>query len=204
MSNRFGRQRYGRHGDNAEVGRRVLAGERVSGPKRREGLYLSALQSLLFDEVVRRRGPDLGVLLDGDLGWKHSTQTLHPVLRAKDQQSEADRLQLSPTGPILGHKMRAPKGRALELEKAAAKDLDLPWIYELPRLRRHHLSGGRRPLRIVVRDLQVDTSVLGIAVVSVILPPGSYATVLLEELFPENEWPTATREEQPAPGDLAL
>ncbi|MBZ0113153.1 MAG: tRNA pseudouridine(13) synthase TruD [Thermoanaerobaculia bacterium] len=195
MPNRFGRQRYGRHGDNADLGRRVLAGERMSGPRRREGLFLSALQSLLFDEVLRRRGPDLGVLLNGDIAWHHETQGLRPVLRAADHQGLADQLELSPTGPILGHKMRAPKGKALELEKAAAHDLDLPWIYQLPRLRRHHMSGGRRPLRIVVRDLEVATIEPGVVLVSVLLPPGSYATVLLEELFPETELLTETPDE---------
>ncbi len=185
LPNRFGRQRYGRDGNNAELGRRVLAGERLASGRRREGFYLSALQSLLFDAVLDRRS-DAGQLLQGDLAWHHATRALRPVLRTEDHEEAAASLEISPTGPILGHKMRSPKGEALRLEQQVAKALKLPWIYELPRLRRHHLAGGRRPLRVPVTDLglshEPSTST---ARIEVVLPPGSYVTVLLEELFPE-------------------
>ena len=185
MPNRFGKQRYGRDGTNAEMGHRILNGERLTVPRRREGLFLSALQSSLFDEVLKRRNPDVSILLNGDLALDHDTGGLRPILRAADHASAADRLEISPTGPILGHKMRAPKGDALRLEQQAARDLGLPWIYELPKLRRHHLSGGRRPLRIPVPQLALEFPNPNEVLVRVTLPPGSYATVLLEELFTE-------------------
>jgi tRNA pseudouridine13 synthase len=94
--------------------------------------------------------------------------------------------ELSPTGPLVGHKMRAPRGETLARERAAADRFGMPWVTDLPRLRGHLLPGGRRPLRVRVGEAahrRLDSDALELAFV---LPPGAYATVLVAQLFAES------------------
>ena len=101
MPNDFGEQRFGRDADNqrrepgasadvaeratgwpggrggnAERGARLLRGEKVDGGRRQQRLYLSALQSALFNEVLRTRPAPPHVLLPGDLALVHASGAL--------------------------------------------------------------------------------------------------------------------------------
>lgn len=188
MPNDFGEQRFGRDADNAQRGARLLRGEKVDGGRRQQRLYLSALQSALFNEVLRTRPAPPHVLLPGDLALVHASGALlhvgSPALPHDDRlTARAAAFELSPTGPLVGHKMRPPRGEPLAHERAAAARLGMPWVTELPRLRNHLLPGGRRPLRVRVGELahrRLDGDAIELAFV---LPPGSYATVLVGELF---------------------
>jgi tRNA pseudouridine13 synthase len=184
LPNRFGPQRFGRDGRNPELGARLLRGERVPGGRRQQRLYLSALQAAVFNEALRRRPLPPQTLLDGDLALVHTTGALLPY-REGDAALEqrAARFEVSATGPLVGHKMRSPRGAARELERQACAAVGVPWVPELPRLTRHLLPGGRRPLRVAVADASAELA--GDALeLRFRLPPGAYATTLVEELFP--------------------
>jgi len=187
LPNAFGAQRFGRDEGNAERGAALLRGESVAGGRRHQRLYLSALQSAIFNEVLRTRPAPPHVLLPGDLALVHASGALllagSPALPPSAWAERAARFEVSPTGPLIGHKMRAPRGEALRREREAAAHWGVPWVSELPRLRGHLLPGGRRPLRVAVgepaqRALGDDAIEL-----SFVLPPGAFATVLVEELF---------------------
>lgn len=187
MPNLFGEQRFGADGSNAERGARLLRGETVEGGRRQQRLYLSALQSAVFNEVLRTRPAAPHVVLDGDLALvAGSGALLHvgsPSLPTAEAAERAARFELSPTGPLLGHKMRAPRGEPLAHEREVATRLGVPWVSALPRLRGHLLAGGRRPLRAPLTEVThrhgVDAFELAF-----VLPPGSYATVVVAQLFP--------------------
>ncbi|HVS03841.1 MAG TPA: tRNA pseudouridine(13) synthase TruD [Thermoanaerobaculia bacterium] len=192
MPNRFGSQRYGRDGGNVARGQALLRGERLAVGRRRERLYLSALQSAVFDEVLRRRPLPVDGLVAGDLALVHSTGALLAVGDPDELAARAARFELSATGPLVGHKMRRPRGQALAIERAAAAACGVPWVDALPRLRGHLLPGERRPVRAPIRDARATMEGDGLRL-DVTLPPGSYVTVLVEELFPDGV------EEGPAP-----
>ena len=186
LPNRFGAQRFGRAGENVALGARVLRGEPVPGGRRQQRLYLSALQSAVFNEVMRVRPAPPDGFLDGDLALVHASGALLTYAAGDGALEErAGRFEVSPTGPIVGHKMRLPRGEARALERAACAALDVPWVTELPRLRGHLVPGGRRPLRVPVSEAGVTALAGGALELRFRLPPGSYATVLVEELFPE-------------------
>jgi tRNA pseudouridine13 synthase len=186
MPNRFGGQRFGRGGDNAALGARLLRGESVPGGRRQQRLYLSALQATVFNHVLASRPLPPDQLLDGDLALVHTTGALLPFAAGDAALTErAARFEVSPTGPLPGHKMRAPRGPARALERAACERLGVPWVAELPRLRGHLLPGGRRPLRAQVTEASATPLDDGALELRFRLPPGSYATVLAAELFPE-------------------
>ncbi len=190
MPNAFGAQRYGHDGGNAERGARLLRGEPVAGGRRDQRLYLSALQSAVFDRVLRDRPALPHQPLAGDLALVHASGALllvgSPALPAGPPLDErAARFELSPTGPLVGHKMRVPRGEALVRERAAAAALGVPWVPDLPRLRGHLLPGGRRPLRVPVAEASQHRHEDDTLELTFVLPPGSYATVLVAALFPD-------------------
>lgn len=182
LPNRFGRQRFGRDGKNAERGLTILASERVRGDRRRAWLMISALQGLVFNRVLERRACD--GLLPGDLAVVHDTGDFVLV---DDPRAEAGRLaafEISATGPIFGSKMRSPRGAARDLEDAVMAELGLPARGPRRPPRGVRLYGDRRPLRVRPANARANREA-GSLRLGFELPAGSYATVLLEELFPE-------------------
>ena len=193
VPNTFGRQRFGRDGDNALRGL-----TRLRQPKSRNrlgGLMISALQSAVFNRVLARRIDEgaLRTALAGDVMQKHDTGGLFDVQSPADEQPRVDAVAISPTGPIVGKRMRAPSGVVAEQEAEALAACQLNHE-DLPRFGR----GTRRPLRIPCDpDAQVEAVDGTTLRVAFSLPSGSYATVLLDELVkPEDGMFTRS----PSPG----
>ncbi|MEL7061414.1 MAG: tRNA pseudouridine(13) synthase TruD [Acidobacteriota bacterium] len=194
LPNRFGPQRYGRDGRNAERGLAILRAERAVGERRRARLMLSALQSAVFDRVLAARLDTLDAVWDGDVVEVHATGEQRWARGDADDQDRAERFDVSPTGLIFGTKVKATRGPMREIEEAAmrAEGLD-PRTIEPPRGLR--LPGARRPLRVRPSNasLQLDPSGAS-ATLHVDLPAGVYATTLLAQLFPDgiDEGPSGT------------
>ncbi|MDX1630514.1 MAG: tRNA pseudouridine(13) synthase TruD [Thermoanaerobaculia bacterium] len=184
LPNRFGSQRFGRDGLNPERGRRILAGEPVPGSRRVHRLFVSALQSAVFNEALLLRPVPVDELLVGDLLLDHASGALRPVRDPGDWADELEAFRVSPTGPLFGPKMRMPTGRVAGLEEEARRRHRVPEPLPEQLLRRYRLSGERRPLRVPVDEARMEARD-GAVFLVFSLPPGSYATVLLEELFPE-------------------
>jgi tRNA pseudouridine13 synthase len=180
MPNRFGAQRFGREGDNAQRALRVLRGERQGGGRRAARFLLSALQAAVFNAVLARRPLPLQVLERGDIAVRHASGGLFLVEDPAAEAPRADAFEISPTGPIFGTRVRGPAGAVAERERAvlAAHGLDPERLRAPPGIR---LRGARRALRVCPEQasLRHDGDRLR---VSFVLPPGSFASVLLEEL----------------------
>jgi tRNA pseudouridine13 synthase len=146
-------------------------------------LWISALQSELFNQVVARRISSIDTLIDGDLAWKHENGACFTVESAEQEQSRAAAFEVSPTGPLLGYRMTLPSGKALEIEQQVFADYQLaPEDFRVEgRLR---IKGARRPLRVQPRDIELAAGVDdhgGHITFAFTLPPGSFATVFLRE-----------------------
>jgi len=147
-------------------------------------LWVSALQSRLFNEVVIKRIESLDKLMDGDLAWKHDGGAVFHVENASTEQPRCDAFEISPSGPLIGYRMSLPSGEPLKMEEscfaaAGLKPADFRRADELK------VKGARRPLRVQPKDLQIAGGVdeHGPHVtVAFTLPPGSFATVLLREI----------------------
>src|SRR5690606_18700819 len=124
-------------------------------------MHLSALQSRAFNRVLAARLGGLGIdtPLDGDV-------------------VEEGRV----TGPMPGWRMVRASGAPGELEtelcaaEGAAPEAFRGVGHGLDRL------GARRPLRVEVRGLEMQLEEDSTVRLSFELPPGAYATTLLEEL----------------------
>jgi tRNA pseudouridine13 synthase len=185
--NYYGPQRFGARGDNWEVGLALLRGdsELAAGSDRRMlGLYVSAFQSYLFNQVVAARVDRLSELVTGDLAWKHENGAVFRVEDVAAEQPRADRFEISPTGPMFGHKMTRPSGRAAEFEEGLLEREGLS-AEELPRSGPLRCIGGRRPLRLKAEEVsaRAGSDEHGRYLeLRFFLPAGGYATTLLREI----------------------
>jgi len=144
-------------------------------------LYLSAAQSFLFDRAVASRIDSLDQVERGDIAFKHLNGACFLV---EDQDEAAQRaacFEISPTGPMFGKKMLAPKGRAAADEAAILESAGLsPEIF--CGTGRFRLDGERRPLRIPLKQPSVTVED-GALLLEFMLPKGSYATSVLREVM---------------------
>ncbi len=180
LPNAFGYQRFGRDGDNADRARAWLTGkERGPRDPRQRRFLWSALQSAVFNAVLERRVAEgtWNIPLDGDL-LKTTNGGLFVCTDVQTDTARAARGEVTPTGPIIGVKMKAPAGRAAELEREVAarvlgEGFDLSATKALG-------EGTRRVLRLGIEGLRAELREQdgGIGVYFV-LPKGSFATTVL-------------------------
>ncbi len=184
VPNYFGEQRFGREGDNADLGRLLLLGQRL--PRRpdkfQRKLYLSAFQSRLFNRALadRLRAGTFDTALLGDVLRKEETGGLFVCEAPEVDGPRVASWEVSPAGPLFGPKMTASAQAVAEAEAKLLVDEGVT----LDDFRRggDETQGGRRPYRVRLTgpSLEVDGEDL---VLAFELPKGSYATEVLRELM---------------------
>ena len=178
--NYFGSQRFGRHGANLERAIPVL--ERGKTRKASEGICLSAVRSMLFNEVLagRIRRENWNRPLPGDVMQIAGSNSLFIADEADTTLlPRHEQMLVGVTGPLCGRDARiSPQAEALALEEDVLAEYAW-WIEGLVRCR---VEAGRRMLRAVVQGLdfsvEADRLELGFT-----LDSGCYATSLLRELL---------------------
>ena len=182
MPNRFGAQRFGKGAANPARARALLEGAPIAGNRSQLRFLLSALQAEVFNAVLAARPLALDRLETGDIAWIHASGACFLVEDVQREAPRASAFEISPTGPIFGSRTLQPRGAPGERERAVYQGFGLPAPEELRLPRGIRLRGARRPLR--VRPEAASSQSLGDGAVrlSFALPPGSYATVLVEEL----------------------
>ncbi len=163
VPNYFGAQRFGHGGGNVEQGRAMLAREiRVRNPKNK-GLYLSAVRSFVFNEVLalRIRQGLWGKTLPGDV------------------MDEAGR----PTGPLWGRGRVIATDQAQALENGVAeRHATLCDGMEHAGLDQERRSLVASPMEMSWEWPQADQLILAFS-----LRAGNYATSVLNEIFRTTE-----------------
>lgn len=163
VPNYFGAQRFGFEGGNVEQGRAMLAREiRVRNPKKK-GIYLSAVRSFVFNEVLalRIRQGLWGKTLPGDV------------------MDEAGR----PTGPLWG------RGRVITTDQAQALEMGVAERHATLCDGMEHagLDQARRALVASPVDMSWDWPQADQLVLTFSLPAGNYATSVLNEILRTTE-----------------
>ncbi len=150
-------------------------------PHRLRRLFLSAYQAYLFNRLLEKRSPHLGKLLEGDLAVKHSNGAFFLVTDARIEQPRADALDISPSGPIFGYKMRLPTDDVLALETSILVDEGLRFE-AFRKVMGIRLPGTRRTLRMRMDSHEVSAAGDTGIHFNFTLPAGGYATVVLAEI----------------------
>jgi tRNA pseudouridine13 synthase len=182
VPNYFGPQRFGFGGANVERAMSWLQqGGRI--PRAKRSIYLSALRSFLFNQVLaeRVRSDSWNRLLEGELcmlDGSHSIFLGDPLDEVLQQRCRD--FDLHPTAPMPGRGGMATRAAVHTLEQTVL----LPYAEAISSLERFGVDGERRSLRLRVRELkwelQQDALLLEFS-----LPAGAYATVVLRELVNE-------------------
>ncbi len=156
-------------------------------PKRFLSLCTAALQSEVFNEVLRRRLPELGELLPGDIAFLHRNGACFAVEDAAAEQARAASFEISPSGPQPGPACLRATGQAGEIEDAVLEqfavshelfDVRDPWGQK----------GGRRALRVSLPPeslaaKELDDGGERCVELAFELGRGSFATAVLAELL---------------------
>lgn len=148
-------------------------------------LWVSALQSTIFNDVVAKRIASLDRLMDGDLAYIHQNGACFHVDAAATEQPRADAFEISPTGPMIGGRMDSPTGEPATIEADAIREAGIS-AEQINAGRRGWLHGARRPMRVRPTNITLEAGVDdhgAFITVAFTLPAGSYATVLLRELM---------------------
>jgi tRNA pseudouridine13 synthase len=156
-------------------------------------LWISALQSEMFNEVLSRRlrAGTVDRLLQGDFAVKHENNAGFIVEDVAAEQPCCDAFEISPTGPLVGYRMTLTQGEPLKIEEEVFATHHI--TREDFKREGHRVKGSRRPLRVKPEDAELTGGVdehgpyVSLAFT---LPAGSFATVLLRELMkPERHAP---------------
>jgi tRNA pseudouridine13 synthase len=154
-------------------------------------LWVSALQSRVFNTIAGKRIGSLGQVMNGDVAYKHENGACFTVEDAATEQPRADRFEISPTGPLVGFRVTLPQGEPLAIEQAAFDAYPVsPDDFRNGSLR---VKGDRRPLRVQPTDIKLEAGVDehgSHITVAFTLPAGCFATVLLRELMKNDQQPT--------------
>lgn len=187
LPNFFGPQRFGRGGGNAALGRALLSAE--PGPEARRAardrflrrFALSALQSELFNRWLAERLADglFAAALPGDVLKKLDSGGVFLCEDAAADGARVASFEVSPAGPMFGHKLKPAAGEAAarEARLLAAEGLALADFERGG----GEAEGTRRAAR-----LRVEASLAPLAdgyQATFELPRGSYATVVMRELM---------------------
>ena len=145
--------------------------------RRPRRIWVAAWQSYLFNRILDRRVRD-GTYdrhLPGDVGALHASGAHFPAREA------AHRPDAAPTGPLVGFDLPLAGGEPgrIEREVLTADGADA----ETFRADHVRARGQRRPLSIRVAEATLQVEDASTVVVRFVLPPGSFATVLLEALM---------------------
>lgn len=179
LPNYFGNQRFGREGDNVEAARRMFAGQRVHRDQR--SIYLSAARSEMFNAALAARitRGDWATGGEGEVWMLDGSQSVFGPEPANDEiRARAARQDIHPTGPMWGLGELRPQGDVRAAEEAALA----PFADLRAGLEAAGLKQERRALRVRVADLRWQWPEPGQLLLEFTLPPGAYATGLLEAL----------------------
>ena len=179
LPNYFGPQRFGHAGDNVWKGARWLA-EGGLIPRSKQSIYLSAVRSFLFNQVLaqRVRQGNWDQLLDGDVVMLDGTHSVFHCDAGDPQQAQRCReFDLHPTGPLPGNAGFAPQGLAAKMEAAVLE----PYRELIEGLCKARVDADRRSLRLRVESLHWEL-IEDKLQLDFVLPPGSYATTVIDEL----------------------
>jgi len=155
----------------------------IDEPLRR--LWISALQSRVFNEVLSRRISTYDQILPGDFAWKHENGACFMVEDIAADQQRAASFEISATGPLVGYRMSTPEGEPLKIEQEVLAQFQLtPEQFRLEG--KHKVKGARRPLRVKVEDVAISGGADDHGphvTLAFTLPAGTFATIVLHEVM---------------------
>ncbi len=181
VPNRFGEQRFGRDGGNVEAAQAMFAGRRVG--KAQRSLLLSAARSELFNRVLDARVAQgtWDAPLDGEVWMLDGSKSVFgPEPWSDALAGRLASFDIHPTGPLWGAGALRSTDAVRALEEAALGGEDA--LALRAGLEKAGLKQERRALRVRPAGLAWRWPEPAALELAFELPPGSYATAVLQAL----------------------
>lgn len=182
VANYFGRQRFGRNSNNLDQAVKLFSNPRFKLARHKRGIYLSAARSWLFNCILSER-IDRHIwdkYLPGDVFMLDGKSACFKDDASDDIERRLELNEIHPTAPLWGE--------GDDMVSSAAAELETQIIARFPVFRdgliAARLKSQRRACRVVPAGLE-SSRLNDDLVVSFSLPAGSYATVVLAEIFSE-------------------
>jgi tRNA pseudouridine13 synthase len=155
---------------------------------------MSALQSDVFNRTLTARidHGSFDRLIPGDLAFLHANRAVFSVdqptatTENTPPNGRIHTFEISPSGPMWGHKMLRPTDQALTLETQVLSDLSLTPDSFPESAPLGMITGERRPLRIPLQNPQISAGVDehgSYIKFTFDLPRSGYATTVLEQVM---------------------
>ncbi|MEL4380717.1 tRNA pseudouridine(13) synthase TruD [Shewanella algae] len=180
VPNYFGEQRFGHNGRNIEMARQMLQGRKVKDRNKRS-IYLSALRSLLFNQLVSQRLASHGLeCLDGDCVMLAGSRSFFVAERWDEvlQQRLAEK-DILLSAPMWGRGQPLSRGDALAFEAQVLAE----YSADCDGLEKAGLEQERRPLLLRPEGMKYQFIEPDTLELEFSLPAGSFATSVLRELL---------------------
>lgn len=181
VPNYFGEQRFGNDFQNLAKATALFQGQ-IKAPKRHQKtMYISAARSWVFNEVLSQRVQQgtWNEALPGDVFQLEGSQKWFADDGAPDLAKRVIDEDIHPTGALTGRGVLPSQSEAFQLERSVLEKHAI-WQAGLEKL---GLKQERRALRVLPKNMTwewLDNQTLS---VSFDLPAGSYATMVMRELF---------------------
>ena len=117
-------------------------------------LWVSALQSRLFNEVLTQRISAIEHLMDGDLAYKHDNGACFRVESAAAEQPRAIRLRSARPARCVGYRMTLPEGEPLRIEQEVFTGHGLS-PGDLKQAGKERVKGARRAFRVKPENVEL-------------------------------------------------
>lgn len=148
-------------------------------------LFVSALQSTIFNDMLARRIESIDRVWAGDLAKKTDSGGLFPVLDADAEQARAEAFEISPTGAVVGCRSRLAEGDMGLIEREVLAEHRIG-PEDFGRIGPLKSKGTRRALRFPIGEgtVSAGSDEEGQFIeLTFTAPPGSYATIALDEIM---------------------
>ncbi|KGQ19645.1 tRNA pseudouridine synthase D [Lysobacter dokdonensis DS-58] len=181
VPNFFGEQRFGREGGNVAHALQMFAGRRVKREQRT--MLLSAARSALFNRVLEQRVADgtWDRAIDGEVWMLDGSRSVFGPEPFDDAlAARLAAFDIHPTGPLWGEGELRTTGEARALESAVLDDAESRALRA--GLEAARLKQERRGLRLLPKEMQWEWVADDVLRLAFELPPGSYATTVVEQL----------------------
>ncbi len=181
VPNYFGPQRFGFDGGNLDKAGRYFAGDLQRVPRHQRGLYLSAARAWLFNRVLagRVQQENWNRILPGEVVALDGSNSVFRADPGDDglpaRLAEGD---IHPTGPLWG-KGDLSTGDEVKVLEAAVVEQHAHFAAGLVKAA---LDQGRRPLRVMPRQLVMNPAGPEAVMIEFSLPRGAFATSVLREM----------------------
>ena len=180
VPNYFGEQRFGRNDSNLKQAEKLMANDSRRVKRHQRSIYLSAVRSFLFNQVLSKRVSDSSwdSPLAGDVFMLDGSHSIFSPEQIDDEiKRRVTEKDIHPTGPMWGAGELISHLEVLEMEEQLASDYP-QWCAFLEKA---GLKQERRALRLPVRGLEWKLEGDDV-LLKFDLSAGSYATVVLREL----------------------